>query len=292
MDSFEINKLLGGLLGAVFVVFSISLASDAIFSSPAPETPGYAIAATEPEEGASESAEPEEEPIAVRLASVDIAKGESLFGRCSACHTVENGGANKVGPNLWDIVNRPVASHEGFAYSGAMKEFSEGGTVVWDYDHLDHFIASPKGLVRGTAMGFAGLKNPQDRADIIAYLHTLSDNPAPLPEAGAAAAPEAPAAEAAAPEAPAAEAPAAAEPAAPAAPAAEEPANENAAPAAPEAAPAPAATETAPAPAAPAVGETAPASPAPAAEPATPVAPATETPVIEAPAQGAAPAAQ
>lgn len=282
MDSFELNKLLGGLLGAVFVVFSISLASDAIFSSPAPETPGYAIAAAEPEEGASESAEPEEEPIAVRLASVDIAKGETLFGRCSACHTVENGGANKVGPNLWDIVNRPIAGHEGFAYSGAMKEFSEGGTVVWDYDHLDHFIASPKGLVRGTAMGFAGLKNPQDRADIIAYLHTLSDNPAPLPEAEAAAAPEAPAAEA-----PAAEAPAAVEPAAPAAPAAEEPASENAAPAAPEAAPAPTVTEPAPAPAAPAADETAPASPAPAAEPTTPVAPATG-----APAQGAAPAAQ
>ncbi|WP_187969002.1 c-type cytochrome [Aquibium microcysteis] len=294
MDSFELNKLLGGLLGAVFVVFSISLASDAIFSSPAPETPGYAIAVAEPEEGASGPAEPEEEPIAVRLASVDIAKGETLFGRCSACHTVESGGANKVGPNLWDIVNRPIASHEGFAYSGAMKEFSEGGTVVWDYDHLDHFIASPKGLVRGTAMGFAGLKNPQDRADIIAYLHTLSDNPAPLPEAEAAAAPEAPAAEA-----PAAEAPAAVEPAAPEAPAAEAPATENAAPAAPEAAPAPAAPEAAPAPAAiepapapaaPAAGEAAPA--APAEEPATPVAPATETPVIERPAEGAAPAAQ
>ena len=192
MDSFELNKLLGGLLGAVFVVFSISLASDAIFASPAPETPGYAIAAAEPEEGASGPAEPEIEPIAVRLASVDIAKGETLFGRCSACHTVESGGANKVGPNLWDIVNRPIASHEGFAYSGAMKEFSEGGAVVWDYDHLDHFLESPKGLVRGTAMGFAGLKKPEDRADIIAYLHTLSDNPAPLPpaETEAAQAPE------------------------------------------------------------------------------------------------------
>jgi cytochrome c len=305
MDSFELNKLLGGLLGAVFVVFSISLASDAIFSSPAPETPGYAIAAAEPEEGASGPAEPEIEPIAVRLASVDIAKGESLFGRCSACHTVESGGANKVGPNLWDIVNRPIAGHEGFAYSGAMKEFSEGGTVVWDYDHLDHFIASPKGLVRGTAMGFAGLKNPQDRADIIAYLHTLSDNPAPLPEveAEAAAAPEAPAAEEPAAEAPAAEAPAAAEPAAPEAPAAEEPAAEepaapNAAPAAGEATPAPTATETAPAapatetPATETPATETPATETPAIEPATPVAPATDTPVIEQPAEGGAPAAQ
>lgn len=264
MDSFEINKLLGGLLGAVFVMFSVSLASDAIFASPAPQTPGYAIEVAE-EEGAAGGgpAAPEVEPIAVRLASVDIAKGQTLYGRCAACHTVEKGGANKVGPNLWDIVNRPVASHEGFAYSGAMKEFSEDGTVVWDYDHLDHFIAAPKGLVRGTAMGFAGLKNPQDRADIIAYLHTLSDNPAPLPEVETDAA-EAPAAEEAAPDAPAAEAPAAEEPAAPAAeePAATEPATENAAPAAEEAAPA---TET------PATDTTAPAEPT------------TETPVIERP---------
>ncbi len=225
MDSFELNKLLGGLLGAVFVMFSVSLASDAIFASPAPQTPGYAIEVAEPEEGASGPAEPEVESIAVRLASVDLAKGQSLYGRCVACHTPDNGGANKVGPNLWDIVNRPIATHEGFAYSGAMREFSEGGTVVWDYDHLDHFIAAPKGLIRGTVMGFAGLKNPQDRADIIAYLHTLSDNPAPLPEVetDAAAAPEEPAAEEAAPEAPAAEAEE---------PAAEEPATENAAPAA------------------------------------------------------------
>ena len=102
-----------------------------------------------------------------------------------ACHTAEKGGPNKVGPNLWDIVNRPIASHEGFAYSGAMKEFSQGGTVHWDYEHLDHFLLSPKGLVKGTAMGFAGVKKTQDRADLVAYLHTLSDNPAPLPEASA-----------------------------------------------------------------------------------------------------------
>lgn len=192
MDSFEINKLLGGLLGAVFVVFSIALASDAIFASPAPETPGYLIEAVEAEAGGGAAAEPEVAPIGVRLASADVGAGETVFKKCAACHTVENGGANKVGPNLWDIVNRPIAGHEGFAYSGPLKEFSEGGSVVWDYDHLDHFLESPKGLVRGTAMGFAGLKKPEDRADIIAYLHTLSDNPAPLPpaETEAAQAPE------------------------------------------------------------------------------------------------------
>ena len=119
----------------------------------------------------------------------DAAAGEKIFKKCQACHTAEDGGANKVGPNLWNIVNRPVASHEGFKYSGAMTEFAAGGTV-WDYDHLDHFIKKPKDLVPGTAMGFAGLSKIQDRADLIAYLRTMSNDPAPLPDPNAAPAAE------------------------------------------------------------------------------------------------------
>jgi cytochrome c len=209
MDSFELNKLLGGLLGAVFIVFSVSLLSDAIFASPAPERPGFLIEAPEVEAGAGPAA-PQEDPIAVRLASADIGAGETAYRKCQACHTIDEGGANRVGPNLWDIVNRPIAGHEGFAYSGAMREFSEGGTVVWDYDHLDHFLTSPRGLVRGTAMSFAGIRNPAERADLIAYMRTLSNDVAPLPEAPAGDAAEAPAedgAEAPA-EAPATETPA------------------------------------------------------------------------------------
>lgn len=186
MDSFELNKLLGGLLGAIFVVFTIGILSDAIFASPAPEKPGFAIEVAEGEEGGHGGpAAPQEEPIAVRLASADLGAGEAAFKKCAACHTIDKGGANKVGPNLWEIVNRPVASHEGFAYSGAMREFSQGGSVVWDYDHLDHFLTSPKGLVRNTAMGFAGIKNPAERASLILYMHTMADSPAPLPEAPA-----------------------------------------------------------------------------------------------------------
>jgi cytochrome c len=204
MDSFEYNKLIGAFLGAVFVVFSVGIVSDAIFAAPHPEKEGFIIEAAEPEAGAAGEAAPAEEPIAVRLATADPVAGEAVHKKCTACHTTEKGGPNKVGPNLWDIVNRPVASHEGFAYSTPMKEFSQGGSVVWDYDHLDKFLTSPKGLVKGTAMGFAGVKNPTERANLIAYLRTLAGTPAPLPEAPAAdpaAAPagEAPAAEPAAP---------------------------------------------------------------------------------------------
>lgn len=182
MDSFEYNKLIGAFLGTVFVVFSVSLISDAIFAAPAPEKPGFAIEAAE--EGGGEAGGPAaaEEPIAVLLASANAEAGAAVFKKCGACHTGEKGGANKVGPNLWGIVNRPVASHEGFSYSAGMKEFAAGGTV-WDYDHLNHFLTSPKALVKGTAMSFAGVKKPDERANLIAYLRTLADTPVPLPTA-------------------------------------------------------------------------------------------------------------
>ncbi len=187
MDSFEFNKIIGALLGAVFVVFSISIVSDAIFAAPIPEKPGYAIEAVEDEHGGGGGAEAKaQESVLPLLASASVDQGAAVFKKCAACHTDDASGANKVGPNLWDIVNRPVASHAGFSYSAPMKEFAQGGKTVWDYEHLDHFLLSPKGLVKGTAMGFAGLKKVDERAAVIAYLRSKADSPAPLPEASAA----------------------------------------------------------------------------------------------------------
>jgi len=185
MDSFELNKLIGAFLAVVFVVFSVSIVSDSIFSTHAPETPGYAIEVVEQEAGAG-GEEAEAGPSIVELLqTADPAAGQAAFRKCTACHTAEQGGPNRVGPNLWDVVNRPVASHEGFSYSAAMREFSQGGSVVWDYEHLSGFLQAPRSYVSGTAMAFAGIRNPQEEANLIAYLRTLSDSPAPLPEAAA-----------------------------------------------------------------------------------------------------------
>lgn len=197
MDSFEINKVLGALLATLFVMFSIGIVSNSIFAVTIPETPGFTIAVPEPEEGGEATAEaPAGEAqtsgsIATLIAKADPAAGKAVFKKCLACHTEGKDGPNRVGPNLWNIVNRPVASHEGFSYSAAMKEFSQGSSVVWDFDHINQLVTSPKALVKGTAMTFPGLKKEEDRANLLAYLRTLSDNPAPLPRADAAPADEA-----------------------------------------------------------------------------------------------------
>lgn len=180
MDSFELNKMAGALLGTVFIVMSIGLARDALFSNPAPEKPGFEIVAAEGGAEGGEAAAPAAvEPIAPLLASADAAAGEAVFKKCQACHSGEKGGPNKVGPDLWGIVGRPMAAHEGFNYSAAIKEFGAGKN--WDYEALASFVTKPKAYIKGTSMGFAGLAKPEDRANLIAYLRTLSDSPVPLP---------------------------------------------------------------------------------------------------------------
>ena len=181
MDSFELNKMAGALLGTVFFVFSVGLMSDALFSKEAPEKPGFIIEAAEGDAPAGEAAAVPAaiEPVAPLLAKADAVAGEAVFKKCGACHSGDKGGANKVGPNLWAIVGRPMASHEGFNYSAGIKEFGTGKN--WDYEALAAFFAKPKAYIKGTAMGFAGISKAEDRANLLAYLRTLSDSPVPLP---------------------------------------------------------------------------------------------------------------
>ncbi len=179
MDSFEFNKIAGAVLGTLLVTFGLAIVADEIFHAKAPEKQGYAIAVAESEgEGQAGGEQAAAVPIATLLQTADPAKGEAAAKPCLACHTFDKGGQNKVGPNLWGVVNRPIASHEGFAYSDAMKAKSG---QQWTFDELNAFIHDPRSHVPGTKMTYAGMKRDSTRADLLAYLRTLSDNPAPLP---------------------------------------------------------------------------------------------------------------
>lgn len=264
MDSFELNKIVGAVLFTLLVVMSLGIFAGEIYAPAVPEKPGFIIeVAEETTGGGGAAAAPQDPPIATLLASADVAAGENAAKKCAACHNFVEGAGTKVGPDLYNVIDRVIGSAEGFKYSGVMTTAHDEGKK-WTYDHLYHFLKSPKADMPGTAMGFAGISKSQERANLIAYLRTLSHSPVPLPEPEAAAPAEtAPAAG----ENPAASggeaAPATDAPAAPAAP--ETPATP---PASPEAAPEPTtpAAPAAPAPETPA----APAPDAPAQQPATP----------------------
>ena len=180
MDSFELNKVLGAILGTCLVLLSLNIAANAIFSPHPPAKPGYAIAVIEqPAGGAPTAPAAAEDPLPTRLASADLGRGEQSAKKCAACHTFDKGGRNLVGPNLWGIIGRPKASIPGVNYSAAMK--AKGGT--WTPEDLDVYLQNPRGMVPGTNMTFAGIPRGSERADLITFLNSKSDNPVQLPKA-------------------------------------------------------------------------------------------------------------
>lgn len=178
MDGFELNKIMGAVLGTCLFVLSVNIVAGAVFTGHAPEKPGFVVEVPEAGEGTKQAAAEDVAPIAVRLASADVAKGEAAAKKCAACHTFEKGAGNKVGPNLWNVFMNKHAHTEGFSYSAAMKSI-EG---PWTAEDLDKFLASPRTAIKGTTMAFAGIRRAEERADVIAYLATLADDPKPLPK--------------------------------------------------------------------------------------------------------------
>ena len=169
------NTMAGCFLAAALFAMVCGKVSNALVHPHMPAKPALNV----PEGGAATAvaaAPAELAPIGPKLKDANVEKGKALYPQqCFVCHTIDKGGANKVGPNQWAVVGRKKASHEGFSYSSALQ--AKGGE--WSYEDLNHMIFKPQAFVKGTKMAFAGIPKEQDRADIIAYLRTMHDQPLP-----------------------------------------------------------------------------------------------------------------
>jgi cytochrome c len=191
MNSFELNKILGALLGTCLALLAVHIASGAIYTPVAPAKPGYEIAVKEEQPAGGGAAAPAEQPIESMLPTASVQAGTSDTKVCETCHNFGKGQGNKIGPDLYGVVGRPVASVAGFNYSAALK--AKGGN--WTFDALNTWLTNPRADVQGTAMTFAGLPSEKQRADVIDYLNSNSDSPLPLPAAAAPAPAPAPSAQ-------------------------------------------------------------------------------------------------
>lgn len=182
MDGFEINKTICAVLVALLIGIVVSKVSDIVIA------PRYLSHNAYPIDGAAPAADvggvvvPDDkvDPIEPLLAAANVQNGQALAKKCLQCHSLESGGPNKVGPNLWNVVLGPLGHMPTYAYSSALSAMKAKG-ITWSYENLNQFLHKPSSFIAGTKMAFAGFKKTQDRADIVAYLRTLSDSPKPLP---------------------------------------------------------------------------------------------------------------
>jgi len=222
MSDLRMNKIFGAVLATGLVILGLRQVSELVYATPEVEKPGYAI---EVQEASTEAAPVADVPPdwGTVLPTADVAAGQTVSTKCASCHSFVEGGPDMTGPDLYSVIGRKPGSKAGFPYSPAMVDFGSKNPGGWDYDHLYEFLAKPQGYLNGTKMTFVGLKKPEERIALIAWLRQQSENPAPIPAPKPAAAAEAAPAEGGetATAAPAEGAAAAGAPGAPATPAAQ-----------------------------------------------------------------------
>ena len=176
MNSFEINKIITAILVTILVVFGIGKISDIIFDKDDKNIVAYKVETPEGTAGEANAAETNVDLNAL-FAMADIAHGEKVFKKCKACHSINAGGGNKIGPKLWNVMFRPVGSIADYKYSKALASYGK----EWSWEEINGFLTKPSKWIKGNKMGFAGLKDERDRTSVILYLNQNNDNPKPLP---------------------------------------------------------------------------------------------------------------
>jgi len=180
MDSFELNKIIGAILLVALLVIGIGKVSNLVFKINKPEKSNYKVeldVESAETKGDEEPVQREIVDIAALLSTGDLAHGEKVFKKCSACHSIKSGGGNKIGPALYNVVGRKIGVLDDYKYSKALTEYNKN----WSFEELNGFLLKPKDWIKGTKMAYAGLRKEKDRASVILYLNKYSDSPLPLP---------------------------------------------------------------------------------------------------------------
>ena len=175
MNSFEINKIITAILFTVLIIYGIGKISDIIFDHKEQNIVAYKVET--PEGSAVQAGSKSSIDISAFLATGDVKHGEKVFKKCAACHSVAQGGGNKIGPKLWNVMFRPVASVTDYKYSKALLDYKK----EWSWEEMNGFLIKPSKWIKGNKMGFAGLKDEKDRSSVILYLNESSDDPKELP---------------------------------------------------------------------------------------------------------------
>ena len=177
MDSFEINKIITAVLLVVLVVFGVGKISDLVFEVKKPDIDGYKVEVNVAGATATQASSESQIDITTLLAMGDVEHGKKVFKKCAACHSINQGGKNKIGPKLWNVMFRPVGSVTDYKYSKALSSYKKD----WNWEEMNGFLIKPSTWIKGNKMGFAGLKKEKDRASVILYLNQSSDSPKQLP---------------------------------------------------------------------------------------------------------------